>query len=142
MHVMILGGTGCVGRALIEHLARPGLDVSVVSRSATDLPGTRRVLTGHFGDLIRATGFRGHLATVDAVVHLADGLSILQQPQHAYDAAEAGRLVQSSERVAQAIRHARVPLFIYVSSIKALAEEEDDRVLVETSEPGSSRSMA
>ena len=136
MHVMILGGTGSLGRTLIAHLAgrNPEVDVSVVSRSASALPGTRRVLTGHFTDLIGSPGFRGQLATVDAVVHLADGLSILQQPQHTFDAAEAGRLVENSERLAQAARSARVPLFIYLSSIKALSDEEDSRVLVETSE--------
>jgi nucleoside-diphosphate-sugar epimerase len=136
MHLMILGGTGSAGRALIELLAalRPAVDVSVVSRSATDLPGARHVLTGHFSDLARSTDFRRRLMNVDAIVHLADGLSILQQSQHAFDAAQAGRLVESSERLAQAAEHARVPLFIYLSSIKALTDEEDDRVLVETSE--------
>ena len=137
MHLMILGGTGSVGRALIERLAalRPGIDVTVVSRTASTLPGARHVVTGHFADLARATDFRRRLAGVDAVVHLADGLSVLQHHRHAFDAAEAGRLVESSERMAQAAVHARAPLFVYVSSIKALTDEEDDRVLVETSEP-------
>jgi UDP-glucose 4-epimerase len=40
-----------------------------------------------------------------------------------------------SEGFALAIRDARVPLFVHVSSIKVLCDEEDERVLVETSEP-------
>jgi nucleoside-diphosphate-sugar epimerase len=133
MHLMIVGGTGLVGQALIEHLARccPEADVSVVSRSATELHGARSVFTGHFTNLIRSPSFRGHLATVDAVVHLADGLSILQHRQHA---SEAGQLIESSARLAQAVEIARIPLFIQLSSIKALSDEEDDRVLVETSQ--------
>jgi nucleoside-diphosphate-sugar epimerase len=136
MHLMILGGTGCVGRALIEHLAagRAKVDVSVVSRSATDLPRTRRVITGHFAGLLHTPAFRRHLATADAVVHLADGLSILQRRRYAADAAEADQLIENSQRLAVAARTARVPLFVYMSSIEALSDEEDARVLVEASE--------
>lgn len=136
---MILGGTGCVGRALIEHLARHGtrIDISVVSRTGAELPRARRVVTGHFAELIGTASFRRQLATADAVVHLADGLSALQRRPHAADAAEAGRLIANSERLAQAVRNARVPLFIHLSSIKAICDEEDPRVLVEASEPRS-----
>ena len=137
MHVMILGGTGSIGRALIERLTalRPGIDMTVVFRSSIAVAGARHVLRGHFADLARTADFRRHLTSVDAVVHLADGASVLQHHRHAFDAAEAGRRVESSERVAQAAVHARVPLFVYLSSIKALTDEEDDRVLAETSEP-------
>jgi UDP-N-acetyl-alpha-D-quinovosamine dehydrogenase len=139
MHLMILGGTGCVGRALIDHLAAGSarVGVSVVSRTAIALPRTRRVLTGHFADLLATPSFRRHLATADAVVHLADGLSILQRRRYAYDLAESDRLIEQSAQLADAARTARVPLFIYMSSIKALSDEEDPRVLVETSEPRS-----
>jgi UDP-glucose 4-epimerase len=40
-----------------------------------------------------------------------------------------------SEAVAAAVRDARVPLLVHVSSIKALCDEADERVLVETSTP-------
>jgi nucleoside-diphosphate-sugar epimerase len=109
----------------------------VVSRSATDFPRARRVLTGHFAGLLHTPGFRRHLATADAVVHLADGLSILQRRRYAADTAEADQLIENSQRLAVAARTARVPLFVYMSSIKALSDEEDTRVLVEASEPRS-----
>jgi nucleoside-diphosphate-sugar epimerase len=139
MRLMIIGGTGAAGSALVRHLGRgePKADVSVVSRSTTDMPQATRVVTGHFRELIATSDFRGQLAAVDAVVHLADGLSILQQRKHAQDTAAADRLVQDSEQLVQAVRNARVPLFVYVSSIKALADEEDDRILIEPSEPRS-----
>ena len=108
--------------------------MTVVSRTAAALPDVDRVLTGHFADLIGSPDIRRLLAGVDAVVHLADGLSVLQYPPHAADAALADRLIAASQSLALAVRDARVPLLVHVSSIKALCDEADDRVLVETSD--------
>jgi nucleoside-diphosphate-sugar epimerase len=136
MHVLILGGTGFSGQALIRHFdgERPTADFTVVSRTATALPGVRRVFTGHYADLLRSPAFRSELSSVDAIVHLADGLSILQNREHAA-AAQVDSLVAPSRDLAVAARDARVPLFVHVSSIKALCDEEDSRILVEASEP-------
>jgi nucleoside-diphosphate-sugar epimerase len=134
MHALILGGTGSAGRALIQQLqggARVPVDVSVVSRTATSLPGAARVLTGHYGDLACGGELRGWLAGVDAVVHLADGLGVLQQARFASDTSAADRLISGSERLAAAVREARVPLLVHVSSIKALCDEDDGRILTE-----------
>jgi len=133
--LLILGGTGTTGKALIGHLSAgwPSVDVTVVSRTITALPGVAKVVTGHFGELARSADFRRGLGAYDAVVHLGDGLGALQQ--HATDTALAERLIAASQGVALAAREAHVPLFVYVSSIKALCDEDDDRVLVETSEP-------
>ena len=135
MRVLILGGTGSAGRSLIRHLQRrvPNALLTVVSRTATALPGVARVLTGHFADLVTLPDIRRQLTEFDSVVHLADGLSSLQQASHAADAAPADRLMAASEDLAVALRDARVPLLVHVSSIKALCDEADDRVLVETS---------
>jgi nucleoside-diphosphate-sugar epimerase len=137
MHILILGGTGSGGQKLIQYLhgANPNVDLTLISRTATELPGVKRMLTGHYGSLIDSSSLRPQLTSLDAVVHLADGLSILQQRRYAADRALADRLLNLSEALALAIRDARVPLFVHVSSIKALCDEEDERVLVETSEP-------
>jgi UDP-glucose 4-epimerase len=137
MHVFIPGGTGAAGRALIRQLQGDGppVSVSVVSRTATGLgwPGVARVLTGHYGELAGSGALAPFLAGADAVVHLADGLSVLQQPRSAADRGHAEALMAASLRLAQAARAAAVPLFVYVSSIKALCDEDDDRVLNESS---------
>src|SRR5262245_5741996 len=120
MHALILGGAGSAGRTLIRQLhdgGGPPVAISVLSRTATSVPGSTRVLSGHYGELARTAEFRQYLAGVDVIVHLADGLSVLQQPGRAADATEAGRLVAAAERLAQAARAARVPHFVYVSSI-------------------------
>ncbi len=136
MRVLILGGTGATGKALIESLREAGaVDIAVISRAATTLPGATRVLTGYYADIVPSAQFGEDLASLDAIVHLGDGLGVLQGSARAAGAAEADRLIAASERVAVAARDARVPLFVHVSSIKAICDEEDERVLVETSEP-------
>jgi len=134
MHTFILGGNGPAARALMRQLqgAREPIEVSAMSRTATSLPGVSRVLTGNYGDLAGSAEFRRWLARVDAVVHLADGLGVLQEPRLAQDMAEADRLIAASRRLALAVRAAEVPLLVYVSSIKALCDEDDGRVLTET----------
>jgi UDP-glucose 4-epimerase len=138
MKILVLGGTGFAGQVLIRHLNAElsGVELSVVSRSGTDLLGVDRVFTGHYAHLSASADFRRKLAEFDAVVHLADGLSILQA-RRATGNFEVHRLIDASERFALAAREVRLPLFIYVSSIKAVCDEEDARVLVETSEPRS-----
>ena len=114
MHALILGATGSAGRALIRCLggARPTVDLTAVSRTATALAGVQRVLTGHYGDLFGSTEGRRQLTGIDAVVHLADGLSVLQKRAHAADSALADRLVASSLALTVAVRDARVPLLL------------------------------
>jgi nucleoside-diphosphate-sugar epimerase len=135
MRILIVGGTGAGGQSLIRQLRSryPSADLTVVSRTATGLPGATRVMTGHYAGLIAAPHSARQLAGLDAVVHLADGLSILQYPPNCTDKALADRLIGTSEALAVAVRDARVPLLVHVSSIKALCDEADDRVLVETS---------
>jgi nucleoside-diphosphate-sugar epimerase len=136
MHILIVGGTGSGGQGLIRHLRGRAQKarLTAVSRTATTLPGVDRVLRGHYADLIASSDGRRQLAGCDAVVHLADGLSVLQLAPHAADEALAGRLIGASQSLAAAVRDARVPLLVHVSSIKALCDEADDRVLVETSQ--------
>lgn len=133
MHALILGGTGAAGRALIRQLQSGGasVDITVVSRTATSLPGVGRVLTGRYEELAGSGELRRPLADVDAVVHLADGLAALQEPRLAADTAQADRLLSASERLAITVREAEVPLLVHVSSIKALCDEDDGRVLTE-----------
>ena len=136
MHLMLLGGTGFAGRALIRQLQRErGTDITVVSRTTYAMPGVRRVVTGDYRDLVAGAAFRREMRAVDALVHLGDGLSVLQHRGETGNAARADRLVAAAADLASAVREAQVPLFVYVSSIKALCDEEDGRVLAEDSEP-------
>src|SRR5262245_23279631 len=106
MHALILGGRGSSGRALIRQLrgGGPPVEVSLVSRTAESPPGVATVLTGHYGELARSGEFRQWLARVDVMVHLADGLAVLQEPRSARDRGLADRLLAASERLAVAAR--------------------------------------
>ncbi len=136
MRVMVLGGTGVAGRALIRALQDDaGCEVIVVSRGASEVPGAHGVIQGSYGELADTEAFRRELAQTEVVVHLGDGLPVLERKENIRDTRLADRLVDASSRFARAAREAKVARLIHVSSIKAIADEEDDRVLVETAEP-------
>jgi nucleoside-diphosphate-sugar epimerase len=136
MRILILGGTGSTGRALISDLHGRGefFDITVTSRSACELPGAK-VLRGHYAQLVPSASFKSHLASTDVIVHLADGLADLQSRALHKDTRLADKLIAGSRDVASAAREARVPRFIHVSSIKAICGEDDARVLTETAIP-------
>jgi nucleoside-diphosphate-sugar epimerase len=136
MRVMVLGGTGGAGRALIRELqGGAGCEVVVVSRRVSELPGVHRVIQGSYGALAATEAFRRELAQTEMLIHLGDGLPALERKENMGNAVLADRLVEASSVLARAAREANVPLLIHVSSIKAIADEEDDRVLVETAAP-------
>jgi UDP-glucose 4-epimerase len=135
---MILGGTGVAGRALVRALhGHPDAEVVVVSRRATQLPGVGRIVRGSYSGLAGTEAFGRELAQTDAVVHLGDGLTLLERRENVHETALADSLVAASCALALAVRQAGAPLLIYVSSTKAIADEADDRVLAEDSEPRS-----
>lgn len=76
MHVLILGATGFLGRALIQELLSGGNQITVVTRNrdkaAQTLPGGLRILQWDYASPLASTQ---ELEQVDAVVNLA-GTSI------------------------------------------------------------------
>lgn len=66
--VLVTGGTGTLGRAVVPALRAAGSEVVVLSRSPGEAAdGVRRMV----GDLRSGAGLREALAGVDSVVHLA-----------------------------------------------------------------------
>lgn len=64
--ILVTGGTGTLGRAVVSELTSSGLPVRVLSRR----PGPDRVVA----DLVTGTNLAGALSGVDTVVHLATTL--------------------------------------------------------------------
>lgn len=67
--VLLIGGSGFIGRALGRRLAALGCEVDVLSRHAE--PGTRDGISFHRGSQADADAVAPLLARCDAVVHLA-----------------------------------------------------------------------
>jgi uncharacterized protein YbjT (DUF2867 family) len=66
--VLVTGGTGALGRALVPELVRRGHTVRVLSRRAgEDVGGARR----RVGDVLAGTGLAAAMSDVDTIVHAA-----------------------------------------------------------------------
>lgn len=111
--VLVTGATGFIGRALVADLARARFNVRAASRSPA--PGAVAV-----GELGRSTDWRAALDGVAAVVHLAG-------PAHArFSEAQLNRaIVEGAAALVEQASAAGVARFVYMSSIKAAADESD-----------------
>lgn len=122
MRVAILGGTGSIGSATAARLARQGVDVTIVSRSASGAlpPGVEWVQA----DVTDRAGVRAALerARSDRVVHLAALLQFACER----DPAEAGRVnVDGTVNVLEACRALGIERVVFGSSIAVYGERRD-----------------
>lgn len=114
MKVCVLGGTGFVGRHLVEQLTRLGHQVLVPSR-APERHGDLRVLPGLQLAMLDddAAGLRRHFGAVDAVVNLIGILNERRSGEFARVHVDmARRIVDASEGVA-------VPQLVHLSALNA-----------------------
>jgi predicted dehydrogenase/nucleoside-diphosphate-sugar epimerase len=120
--VVVLGGTGFIGRRVVAGLLERGLPVSAVVRRAHSLPavlthaadtaedGRLRLLPGRLED---AGALANALQGAKTVIHLATGGG------DSWEKIERS-MIQGSVAVAEAALAAGVERFVYVSSIAAL----------------------
>jgi nucleoside-diphosphate-sugar epimerase/predicted dehydrogenase len=117
--VVVLGGTGFIGRRVVARLAEKGLPVSAVVRRAHSLPaalteaardGRLRLLPGRLED---PAALAAALQGAKTVLHLATGGG------DTWEKIERS-MVQGTVAVAEAALAAGVECFVYVSSIAAL----------------------
>lgn len=118
LSVLVLGGSGFVGRALCEQLTRQlgaGVRITVPTRrlrhaqSVQPLPGVTVLQADVFNDLPRL--LPGH----DAVVNL---IAILQGSEAAFERAH----VELPRRIAAAMQAAGVPRLVHVSALGVSAQ--------------------
>ncbi|MEK9951363.1 MAG: complex I NDUFA9 subunit family protein [Curvibacter sp.] len=118
--VLVLGGTGFVGRHVCEHLARQGWAVTVPTRRASHASAIQHLpgLTVVEADVHDEATLRGLLAGHDAVVHL---VAIL----HGREADFQRTHVALPDKLARACLAAGVLRLVHISALGADADSAD-----------------
>ena len=113
MNVLVTGGTGYLGSAIVRALANSGHAPVVFARRASHagLPGT-----AVDGDVRDAAAVRAAVKHVDAVCHAAALVSLWQPRAQDFDAVNVGGL----ETVLDACASHGIPRIVYTSSFLAL----------------------
>ncbi len=122
MRVLVTGGTGYLGSAIVRALVRQGHEPVVFARraSAAGLPG--RAVDG---DIREATAVRRAAEGADAICHAAALVSVWRPRPADFDEVNVGGL----ESVIHAARALGTPRVIYTSSFLALPPADASAVL-------------
>ncbi|MFV0478132.1 MAG: NAD-dependent epimerase/dehydratase family protein [Parahaliea sp.] len=115
MQCLVTGATGFIGSALCAQLRQTDIHLIAVSRSGADLPigGSSRAM-----DLNQPGDLRG----IDVVCHLA-GIAHQKADADNYQRVN----TQATLNLARAAKQAGVRCFIFLSSVKAMGPQQDDK---------------
>lgn len=119
--VLVTGATGFVGRAVCRRLQATGFDVVAAVRD--DKATVESDETRYLGDLTKADDFDRHLAGIDAVVHLAARVHVMNDPSTDPELAYREMNVAVTKRLAKAALRQGIKRFVFLSSIKVNGEE-------------------
>lgn len=138
MRIVVLGGTGFIGRHLVETLARLGAECVAVSRSGRG-PWHRSRIRVVAGDATEPGAWGREVDGADVVVNLA-GVPLVER-LHRWTAARKALLrhsrIESTRNVVRAIREADAPPRALINaSAVGYYGEGGDRTLDEASPPG------
>ena len=112
--IALTGATGFIGRHLLHILSHRGYRIRVLLRRPVEVPeGASGAVVG---DLARPMNMAAALAGVDAVVHTAGlGPAMSGTPEDDFRTSN----TEATLRLAEAAARARVPRFVFLSSIRA-----------------------
>ena len=111
--ILLTGGTGTIGRALVRRLVASRTPVRCLVRDPKGLGPDRVRVQIALGDLAEPASFRNALRGVDTVVHLA--ASIRDQPKASIEELNA----MATLRLVRAAERAGAQRFVFVSAIGA-----------------------
>lgn len=122
MRVLVTGGTGYLGSAIVRALAEAGHDPVVFSRHAAASEWTGARVDGDVRD---TAAVARAAAGADAICHAAALVAIWRQDPSEFDAINVGGL----QSVLAAARTAHVPRIVYTSSFLALPPRDRPQAL-------------
>ena len=117
--VVVLGGSGFVGRALVQRLVGDGIETAVVARNAFPEaePLDVRFLSGDIGD---ADFLKNSLAGYDTVIHLASKSGIWGDKKEYYTTNVVG-----TKNVLDACRANKIAALVYASTPGVVYQKDD-----------------
>lgn len=117
--VVVLGGSGFVGRALVRRLVSDGIETAVVARKEFPEAETLgvRVLSGDIGD---ADFLKNSLAGYDTIIHLASKTGIWGDKNEYY-----ATNVIGTQNVLDACRANNVAALVYASTPAVVYQKDD-----------------
>lgn len=134
-HVLVTGGLGLVGKALVAHLLSVGLTVRVSTRQKP-LGTALRLEYAQETDLSLETDWLPALQTIDTVVHLAARVHVMHDTEADPLAAFRAVNVAGTLNLARQAAVAGVRRFVFVSSVKVNGEcTRPGQAFAETDEP-------
>ncbi len=128
MKIFVTGATGFVGHHVAKALAAEGADLRLLVRKSSNL-GNLEGIRGdtHAGNLAEPESLRPALAGCDAVVHVAADYRLwIPDPAAMYRAN-----VDGTRELLRMAREARVPRFVYTSSVATMHFRTDGIVINE-----------
>jgi dihydroflavonol-4-reductase len=116
MRVVVTGGAGFIGRAIVKRLAERGDSVVALVRNPSKSQFLARpTVTLVSSDLSSAAELAVHLRTADAVIHAAGSYRVGIKPSECRQMWDAN--VGTAERVLDAAILAAIPRILYVSTV-------------------------
>lgn len=122
MRVLVTGGTGYLGSAIVRALAREGHEPIVFARGAAARSRPGRAITGDIRDTRAVTAAA---ADVEAICHTAALVAQWRRDPSEFDAINVGGL----QSVLSAARERAVPRVVYTSSFLALPPADSPHAL-------------
>lgn len=121
--VLVIGGTGFIGRYLVDVLVNQGAKVSVLSRHGVSTTGQQYKTIK--GDLTQPSSFKDACRDMDIVFHLGGYTHALDQLDGKSDKINWQVTVEGSRALLSQSINAGVRRFLFFSSVKAMGEGGD-----------------